>query len=269
MDAVSSAGQPRVPRTGCFPLADALDSIGPLARTVADCVLVDQIIAGEAPAALPERPLEGMRLAVPQNYVIDSLEAPVGQAFERTLKLLRDAGAKVAEVAFPVIDRMPELFVKGGIGGAEAFALHKRWLDTRAGEYDPKVAQRIEFARAQTASEYQGLKALRTEMIRTLAIQSQAYDALVFPATPNVPPPIALFGDHQSMDDYTRVNGLSLRNTYVGNAFDRCSISIPCQEPGSAPVGFMLMGEHGADRTLFAVAAAIEGLLDRKVRRAG
>lgn len=259
--------QPRVPRTGCFPLSGALDSIGPLARSVADCALVDAIIAGEDPVALPERPVASLTVAVPQNYVIDSLEPEVAKAFERTLKLLRDAGARVEERSFPVIDRMPELFVKGGIGGAEAFALHKRWLDTRAGDYDPKVAQRIEFARVQSAADYQSLKSLRADMIQALEAETSDYDALAFPTTPNVPPPIRLFGDHQSMEDYTGLNGLSLRNTYVGNAFDRCSISIPCHEPGTAPVGFMLTGAHGGDRRLFSTALAIEQLLDRKVRR--
>jgi aspartyl-tRNA(Asn)/glutamyl-tRNA(Gln) amidotransferase subunit A len=42
------------------------------------------------------------------------------------------------------------------------------------------------------------------------------------------------------------------------NFLDRCSISLPCQRAGDAPVGLMLIGEHGADRRLLAIAAAIE-----------
>jgi aspartyl-tRNA(Asn)/glutamyl-tRNA(Gln) amidotransferase subunit A len=52
-----------------------------------------------------------------------------------------------------------------------------------------------------------------------------------------------------------------LRNTSVGNFLDRCSISLPCNAPGEAPVGLMLTGAHGADRHLFAVSAAVEAVL--------
>ena len=49
-----------------------------------------------------------------------------------------------------------------------------------------------------------------------------------------------------------------LRNPSVANFLDRCAISIPCHRPGDAPVGLMLIGEHGADRRLLSIAAAIE-----------
>ena len=51
---------------------------------------------------------------------------------------------------------------------------------------------------------------------------------------------------------------LVLRNTTIANALDRCAISIPCHHGGDAPVGLMLVGEHGADRRLLAIAAAVE-----------
>jgi aspartyl-tRNA(Asn)/glutamyl-tRNA(Gln) amidotransferase subunit A len=51
---------------------------------------------------------------------------------------------------------------------------------------------------------------------------------------------------------------LVLRNPGAANMLDRCAISIPCHRVGEAPVGLMLVGEHGADRTLFAIAAAVE-----------
>lgn len=57
------------------------------------------------------------------------------------------------------------------------------------------------------------------------------------------------------------MNGLALRNTAVANFLDRCAISLPCHESGSAPVGLMLMGAHGGDRRLLAVAAAVEALI--------
>ena len=69
--------------------------------------------------------------------------------------------------------------------------------------------------------------------------------------------------DVELSDDaaFTRMNGLALRNTSLGNFLDRCAISLPAHRAGEAPVGFMLMGETGGDRRLFALAAAIERVL--------
>jgi len=58
-----------------------------------------------------------------------------------------------------------------------------------------------------------------------------------------------------------RINGMSLRNTYVGNFLDCCAISIPMNEKGAAPAGLMLMGCWGEDQGLFSVAAAVEQAL--------
>ena len=46
---------------------------------------------------------------------------------------------------------------------------------------------------------------------------------------------------------------------------ERCAISIPVHRLGEAPVGLMLMGEHGGDGKLFAIARAIESLLSPQV----
>ena len=62
---------------------------------------------------------------------------------------------------------------------------------------------------------------------------------------------------------------LQLRNTAAGNFLDRCAISLPCHQPGDAPVGLMLMGETLGDTRLFAIAAAVEALIRPQVSPAG
>src|SRR5438270_660028 len=57
----------RVPIEGAFPLSYMLDSIGPLARTVADCAKADAVMAGDEPAKLDVAPLPGLRLGIPQG----------------------------------------------------------------------------------------------------------------------------------------------------------------------------------------------------------
>jgi aspartyl-tRNA(Asn)/glutamyl-tRNA(Gln) amidotransferase subunit A len=59
-------------------------------------------------------------------------------------------------------------------------------------------------------------------------------------------------------DAYRHANFLVLRNPSIANFLDRCSISIPCHRAGDASVGLMLIGEHGDDRRLLSIAAAIE-----------
>ncbi len=75
------------------------------------------------------------------------------------------------------------------------------------------------------------------------------------PTTPMTAPRIA---DLEADDAYRHANAAMLRNPSVANFLDRCSISIPCHRAGDAPVGLMLIGEHGADRKLLAIAAAVE-----------
>ena len=79
------------------------------------------------------------------------------------------------------------------------------------------------------------------------------------PTCPLLPPPIAAL--EADSDAYTRVNLLQLRNCAFGNFLDRCAISLPCTQPGEAPVGLMLMGETMGDAKLFRVAGAVEAAL--------
>ena len=71
-------------------------------------------------------------------------------------------------------------------------------------------------------------------------------------------PPFAAF---ERDEDYRRLNALILRNCSAINFLDRCAATIPIQQPGETPVGLMIVGEHGGDRRLLAVARGIEAAL--------
>ncbi len=107
--------------------------------------------------------------------------------------------------------------------------------------------------------EYIALIARRGEIIARMNAQTAAYDALVLPTCPLLPPPIAALEADEV--EYGRVNLLQLRNPALGNFLDRCAISLPCATPGAPPVGFMMMGETMGDGMLFQVAASIEAVL--------
>lgn len=250
----------RVPITGILPLSTSLDSVGPLANSVACCAAVDAIFAGAALPDLKPLPLSGLRLAVPSNYMLDGLDAEVAATFSRVLALLGAAGAHVTHVAFGALDAIPAANATGGIAAPEAWAWHRKLIAAKADGYDPRVLKRIMGGERMSAADYIDVLGARAAIIARFDAETAPYDALVMPTCALVPPAIAALDDEA---EYTRVNMLQLRNTAAGNFLDRCAISLPCHRPGDAPVGLMLMGETMGDARLFAIAAAVEGLIRR------
>jgi aspartyl-tRNA(Asn)/glutamyl-tRNA(Gln) amidotransferase subunit A len=250
----------RVPLTGAFPLSTTLDSIGPLAPGVACCAILDAVMAGEEDASPPDAaPLEGLRLALPSaTYLFDGLSQPVIAAFDIALRRLEAAGAKLIDVALPEIAEIPAANATGGFAAAEAWALHRDLIGRARDLYDPLVLARIERGATMTAADLILLIAERKRIIAALAPRTVLFDAVIAPTCPLTPPAIAELAGAEA---FNRINGLLLRNTAVANFLDRCSISIPCQAEGEAPVGLMLTGEHGGDRRLLAVARAVEAVL--------
>lgn len=248
----------RVPTAGALPLSTTLDSIGPLANSVADCAVVDAIFAGEAPRPPRPFPLAGLRLAVPTNLVLDGMDATVGAAFERALSRLSAAGARIAHAAFPVLDAIGPANATGGFSAPEAYAWHRDLLARRGDEYDRRVGARILRGREQSAAEYIALTQARARLIAEMDEATAPFDALLMPTVAIAPPRI---DDLAEDDAYLRANGLVLRNTSLFNFLDRCAISLPCHRAGEAPVGLMLVGETMGDARLFAVAAGVEAAL--------
>jgi aspartyl-tRNA(Asn)/glutamyl-tRNA(Gln) amidotransferase subunit A len=249
----------RIPKDGTFPLSTTLDSIGPIAHSVACCALVDSILAGEAPQVPAALPLAGLRLGVVQDYVLEGLDGGVAEAFGSALSKLSRAGAGVAEVRFEALRRLPQLNQKGGLVVAEAYAIHRELIARRKADYDPRVASRTLRGADMSAADYIELLAQRAAMIAESACLAAPYDALLMPTVAMVAPAIApLEADDQL---YGRTNLAILRNPGVVNFLDGCALSIPCHQPGEGPVGLMVVGQSGEDRRLLAVGLALEAAL--------
>lgn len=248
----------RVPIDGVVPLSLSLDSIGPLANSVACCAAMDAVMAGETPAPITPMPLAGLRLGLPENFFLDGMDATVSATFERAVAKLSAAGARVVRMKLPVVDEIVTANAKGGFAVAEAYGWHRALLAQKGNLYDPRIRGRIERGVQQDAADYQELVAARARIIATANAATRDYDALIMPTTPVVPPRIADLDDER---EYGRVNLLVLRNCAVGNFLDRCAISLPCHAAGEAPVGLMLMGETMGDARLFAIAASVEAAL--------
>jgi aspartyl-tRNA(Asn)/glutamyl-tRNA(Gln) amidotransferase subunit A len=248
----------RIPLKGAFPLSGTLDSIGPLAPSVACCTLVDAILAGDPPGPLDPRPMAGLRLLAPQNYLVDELDETVAAAYGRALAALSAAGARVDEVRLEVLDEVAEVNITGGFATVEAYAVHRRLMAEKGDLYDPKVYSRMKLGAEVSAADYLDLLAARADQRTRIDRTTEPYDAVISPTIPIIAPPIDAVDDE---DDFRRNNLLALRNTRVANFLDRCAITLPCHRAGEAPVGLMLMGETMGDRRLFEVAAAVEAAL--------
>lgn len=249
----------RIPLAGAYPLSFTLDSIGPLARSVACCATVDAILAGEEPIALVPREPRGLRFLAPVNHVRADLDATVSGAFEAALGALRAAGATIDERPLRAFERLPALQGKTNISAAEAYWWHRAMLAADEARYDPEIARRIHGGEAITAAEYIDLLRGRAAYIDAFAGESDGYAALLWPTVAIAPPPIA--GLVADSDAYARTNALVLRNTSAVNILDGCALSLPVAAAGGAPAGLMVVGRHGEDAQLLRIGAGVEAIL--------
>ncbi len=248
----------RVSIEGVLPLSPSLDSVGPLANSVACCAAIDAVLAGEALPAVKPLELRGLRLAVPGNMVLDGMEPAVAEPFNRALNRLSNLGVRITHLNFPQFERIAAANKTGGFAAAEAHAWHHAYLADQAEVYDQRVRTRIERGAGMSAGDMIGLLAARRAIIADMDAATAPFDAVAMPTTPIAPPTIDSLADDA---DFTRVNNLALRNPSLGNFLDRCAISLPMQRAGEAPAGFMLTGETLGDHRLFAIAAAVEAVL--------
>lgn len=249
----------RVPSEGSLPLSFSLDSIGPLAASVACCAVLDAILSGK-PIVAPQVPeLKQLRFAVPADTVLDGADDHVRSVFEQTLRRLEQDGAQIDVIALPELQQLAQINRLGGFVCAEAWAWHHKLLTEQGERYDPRVASRMLRGKDMSAADYIELQQARAAWIAAVEQRLRQYDAMLMPTVPVVAPAIH---ELQSSDEaYFKANGLILRNPTFINFLDGCALSIPCHPSGSAPVGLMVAGPAMSDRHILDVGTAIETAL--------
>lgn len=250
--------QRRVPLDGATPLSFSLDSIGPLANSVACCAVLDAVLADEPIRALQPRPIKGMRLAVPTTIALDDLDDAVAKTFERALETLAKQGALIERIEVPEFLDIGPMSAKGGLTAAESYAWHRFLITAKGDVYDPRVSVRIMRGESQSAADYIDTVNARKSLIARAGARIAPYDALVLPTTANTPPSIAEMADDKA---FTKANILALRNCTLINMIDGCAISLPAHREGDVPVGLMLAASGGSDRRIFELAAGIEAVI--------
>ena len=249
----------RVPTDGVFPLSTTLDSVGPLAPTVACCAVVDAVFAGAEPAAPDPVPLDGLRFAVPTTLVTDNLEPAVAKSFEAALGKLSKAGARIEKADLP---GLAELATVGRVrfpSMVEGYAIHRERLANSASDMDPRIADRLMAGAQIGGAEYYDILQFRKDLIARASRITRNFDAVVMPTLAVTAPPIAQFegSDKRLRDPFIIV----IRNASIANLLERCALTVPCHEPGAAPVGFMLMGEAMADARILGIGRSVEATL--------
>lgn len=244
----------RVSRRGVYPLSGSFDSVGPIANSVACCAAIDALLAGQAGPLLAAKG-GALRLAVLADHVLEGLDSHVARDFDAALARLRKAGHSISELRMPELAELPSLLANGGIVAAEAWGHHAPIVAAHEADYDPRVVSRIRFGGKITMEELEHLRLRRRALVQRFAAVAAEHDAILCPTVPVIPPRLE---ELEAEDDYRRINGLCLRNTYVFNFLDGCAISLPMQPPGDSPTGLMLALPNGADRPLLSAAGAIE-----------
>lgn len=251
--------QSRVPRDGAMALSYTLDSVGPIARSVADAAALDACLAGEPPRALAPTPADQIRLAMPLGRLFEKLDADVTQGFEAAIRRLLQAGVAICDVDIePLLARLDEINALGSIAAIEAACEHAAILEAQADRIDRRVVARIRGGAGASSPTYVRMLRLRAAVARDAAALIGRYDALVLPTVATVAPLIAAL--EASDAEFAAANVLTLRNTTQFNMLDCCAISLPLRTQ-ALPVGLMLVAANGRDHRLFDVAAGVEALL--------
>jgi aspartyl-tRNA(Asn)/glutamyl-tRNA(Gln) amidotransferase subunit A len=262
----------RVSRAGAMPLSYSLDTIGPLARTVADVALLMQVIAGpdpEDPTCITtpapnyltamRRPIKGMRIGIPTSYFSDGWSPALAGAMESAYAQFRRLGAKVIAIDLP--DLAPANAFGTLITATEAAAGHANWMRTRPQDYSEQVRARISNGFAVGAVQYLEALRYRASAMREFARVFDHCDALIAPSFDDVAPRI----DATDVSAGLEMAPLLARFTKYSrpaNFLGLPSLSVPCGFHDGLPLGFQLMGRPFAEAPLIALGHAYQKSTD-------
>jgi aspartyl-tRNA(Asn)/glutamyl-tRNA(Gln) amidotransferase subunit A len=241
--------QGRYPREGVARLATSLDTVGVIARRVADVVAVDAVLAAGA-ASVQAPP----RIVLVENLLGPQVQPEVAGSVRRFAARLQAAGYPVELRRLPVFDRVHDAFRQHGtLVAAEAAVELAGFADDP--RLDPFVRWRLQQARALPAGARETLLALRATYMAQLAAEA-AGAFLLLPTTPRTAPALEDLG---SLEATAQANALALRHTMPCSFLDMPGITLPCGHDGEGlPIGALLTCASGGDGPLLALAAELE-----------
>ncbi len=245
---------------GIFPLSPTCDTVGPLARSVADAALLLDAIADrptQAARAARARDLRGTRIGVPYRWVEGSVTDPVGKAYEQALQDMSALGAELVEVD-PDFAEDEVAATYRAIAYYECAYAHRGWYPTRAHDVAPYLRGNLEAGLAVTPEAHAAALDLRRRWQAELARTCQGLTAVVTPTQPTTAPAFA--GDHDIIDG-ERISSLAVRGRFTmpWSVVGWPALSLPGgYSPSGLPIGIQFAAPIGAEAQIFAIAAAYE-----------
>ena len=262
-----------VSRSGAVPLSWSLDHVGPMTRTVRDCAILLDAIAGHDPAdptsarltppgyavALDQpagrRPIVG----VAEPDADDGVTPEVRQVVDAAAMSARDLGYETRPVTLPHPLQTARTLL--AIIYAEASAYHLPWLRDRAEDYSANTRERLELGALLPASLYLRAQRVRTVIVAAYCQLFQQIDLLLLPTSPwpsyrlDEPPsePVSESGDEIEA---------GVRFAAPFNLTGQPAISLPAgATPEGLPIGVQLVGRPFAEPELLRAAAMLEPAL--------
>ena len=157
----------RVPQQGVLPLSFSLDSVGCLAASVDDCAAIDAIVAGGEATGPVQRVRYVAACDSPRRrpWCSTASTRSSGAPMNSALSRIAAAGATIETIPLAELQEIGTLSAKGGFPAAEAYAWHRKYLETQRDRYDPRVSVRILRGREQSAADYIDLVQGRADLI--------------------------------------------------------------------------------------------------------
>ena len=258
-----------VSRHGVVPLGYSLDTVGPLAKTAAQCLAIYEAIAGRDPlddATHLYRPqlrsapkLSELRIGLPQPFFADSMEEDVRNGVGLAVERLKRAGARVEEVPFPELSALNHAASLTLLSEAAAVF---GWVLAQPEQVGADVRGRFEQGLLIHAADYHHAQRLRAHWMRQMQRLFAEWDLLLTPASPVVAPliddPFVEFGG-------ARVDARTALSRYLRsiNFLGLPAMSLPCGiDRQGMPVGVQLVGAFAEDEFLLRASIFVEQVLE-------
>jgi aspartyl-tRNA(Asn)/glutamyl-tRNA(Gln) amidotransferase subunit A len=251
----------RSSRAGVLTLSWTLDHTGPMARTVEDCALLLQPLAGHDPldpassrmpvddyAAALSGDVRGVRIGVVRNYFFEGIDPEVERAFEEAMATLRRLGADVRDVQIPSLKATHSFLL---ILLAEAYAYHERDLRDHPELYGDVLRERFQAGALVTGSEYVQAQRIRSEICRETAEVLRDVDVLATPTSPRPATPFEQAHDPEF--------GFPRSNMPPFNITGSPTLALPCGFSSSGlPLSLQLAGRPFEEATVLRMGHAYE-----------
>ena len=286
----------RVSRYGLIAYASSLDQIGPFGKTVTDCALLLNVIAGHDPldstatktpvpdfTASLNKGVKGLRVGIPKEFFQSGIAPEVETAVRDAIAKYTELGAIVEECSLPYTEYgLASYYI---IAPAEASSNLARFDGVRYGHrsrewaghigmteksrdegFGAEVKQRIMIGTYTLSAGYYDAYYKRAQQVRTLIRQDydrvfETFDVLITPTSPIVAPKVGEKADPLAMK-------LLDVFTIPVNMAGLPGLSLPCGFANGLPIGLQIIGKSFDEETLFRAAYAYEQSAEWHLRRA-